>query len=316
MKNYFKFTLDPIKFLLFWLLFLFLYVVPYIGILDRFESENPTTSEAFSFLGLICCLILIVISIYYFFIKMYIESIGYKDQNIQFHGTFGRYFGKVLLGYVICIFTLGIYSPWFMADLTKYFMENSSYNSNKFKFKGDGLTLFLIISFTIIVPSFLMAGLLIFGSIYIANTDMASATPYTYSFLLIYLFMIPYIYLLYKWFVDFDFKEYHISWKTNFWKSCGKILLELFLSVITLGIYSPLASIRLYEYFVKKTEAVSPDRTLHFGYDLEQGRDFLFLWGQSLLCIITLTIYTPWAISKIGERVLGKTYVVIPEDVE
>lgn len=314
MKNYFKFTLDPIRFLLFWLLFIFLYVIPYIGIMNRFESENPSTSKSFVYLGILFFLILIVISIYYFFIKLYIESIGYKDQNIKFQGNFGTFIGKVLLGYFLSIITLGIYSPWFMKDLTKFFMENSSYDSNKFKFKGDGFTLFLIITFCMIVPMILFGSLVLLGSMYLTNAE--SANPFTAAYLLFYVVLIPYVYLFYKWFVDFDFKEYHISWKTDFWNACGKILLEMLLTVITLGIYMPLASIRLYDYFVKKTEANSPDRTLHFGYDLEQGRDFLFLWGQSLLCIITLTIYTPWAISKIGERVLGKTYVVIPEDVE
>lgn len=316
MKNYFKFTLDPIKFLLFWLLFLFLYIIPYCGIMFKFKAEKATPNESFLIMGIMLVMILIVLAIYYFFTKMYIESIGYKDQNIQFHGTFGSFFGKVLLGYFLSIITIGIYSPWFMKDMTSYFLEKSSYDSNKFKFKGDGFTLFLIITFCGILPSLLIAGLLVFVSFYMTNKDTVSATPYAYAYMLIYVVMIPYAYLFYKWFVDFDFKEYHISWKTDFWNACGKILLELFLSVITLGIYMPLATIRLYDYFVKKTEANSPDRTLHFGYDLEQGRDFLFLWGQSLLCIITLTIYTPWAISKIGERVLGKTYVVIPEDVE
>jgi len=258
MKNYFKFSLDPIKFLLYWLLFLILYVIPYAVIMNRFESEKPSTNESFIFLGIIFFLILIVITLYYFFIKLYIESIGYKDQNIQFHGTFGSFFGKVLLGYFLSIITLGIYSPWFMKDLTKFFMENSSYNSNKFKFKGDGFTLFLIITFCVIVPSFILGGLIVFGTVYMANTGAESTTPFMYAYLLIYLFMIPYMYLLYKWFVDIDFKEYHISWKTDFWNACGKILLEMFLSVITLGIYMPLAFIRLYDYFVKKRRRFLP----------------------------------------------------------
>ena len=89
----------------------------------------------------------------------------------------------------------------------------------------------------------------------------------------------------------------------------GKIAIEALLSVVTLGIYLPLATVKLYKYFVERTVARSDESNKQFGYDIEPKDDFLFIWGQTLLTIITLGIYYPWAFCKVLDRVVGKTYV-------
>jgi len=75
------------------------------------------------------------------------------------------------------------------------------------------------------------------------------------------------------------------------------------------GIYGPLATLRLYKYFAEKTVAISTEKSLGFGYDIDQLHDFLFIWGQMLLTFITLGIYLPWAFCNVGSRVMGKTYL-------
>jgi uncharacterized membrane protein YjgN (DUF898 family) len=81
------------------------------------------------------------------------------------------------------------------------------------------------------------------------------------------------------------------------------------LSIITLGIYAPVGSLRLYKYFAERTVARNEASVKKLGYDLEPTDDFLFMWGQILLVIITLGIYYPWAYCKISSRVFGKTYM-------
>ena len=121
------------------------------------------------------------------------------------------------------------------------------------------------------------------------------------------------MYFVYKWMVDVTFKSYQITWETNVWQSLGKIFVEIMLSIITLGIYAPLASLKLYKYFAEKTVAISDNSTKTFGYDIEPLDDFLFIWGQTLLAIVTLGIYYPWAFCKVRSRILSKTFV---EEVE
>ena len=108
--------------------------------------------------------------------------------------------------------------------------------------------------------------------------------------------------------VNVKFRNYTISWETTFWNSIGKILLEIFLSIITVGIYYPYARLRLYKYFMDRTVAESETGKKGFGYEIEARKDFLFLWGQLLLTIITMGIYYPWACCKVTSRILSKTY--------
>jgi len=305
MKNYLDFNLDPRKFLTYWLLFLVLFIIPYGVIIFKMTQAKPSGTALTGFLFAFVALIIIAIALYYFFIKQTIESLEYKEKALSFNGSFGDYAGKILLGMFLSIITLGIYSPWFMKKMTEFYSNNSSYDSNNFKFLGKGLPLFLIITFTLIVPSFILG--MLFSYLGYAKSDGLgyNAIKNVCSILI----SVPYMYLVYRWMVNLNFKDYHFSWDTKFLNSCGKIMLEIFLAFITLGIYLPMAYIKLYKYFVEKTVAISPEKRLRFGYDMEAGKDFLFLWGQSLLCIITLTIYTPWAYSRIGKRFIGKTYL-------
>jgi uncharacterized membrane protein YjgN (DUF898 family) len=308
MKNYLDFNLNPRKFLTYWLLFIVLFIVPYGVLLFEIKEDKPSGMYAVLFFIAVVVLIFIAMVLYYFFIKLTIESLEYKEKGMAFNGSFGEYISKLLLGMFLSVITLGIYSPWFAKKMTDFYARNSSYDSNNFNFLGKGLNLFFIITLTMIVPSVLLGAL---GAYFGFSKDgFLGSSLYQIVTILI---SIPYMYLVYKWMVNLDFKDYHFSWETKFLNSCGKIFLELFLTIITIGIYFPMAYIRLYKYFAEKTVALSPENKLRFGYDMEAGKDFLFLWGQTLLCIITLTIYCPWACSKVGKRFIGKTYLVREE---
>ena len=45
------------------------------------------------------------------------------------------------------------------------------------------------------------------------------------------------------------------------------------------------------------------------GYDGDQVNDFLFMWKQILLTIITVGIYFPWALTRIAQRLLSQTFL-------
>lgn len=123
-----------------------------------------------------------------------------------------------------------------------------------------------------------------------------------------YIILTPYIYYIYKWFVDVTYKGYHFKWDTKALPSIGKIAYELILSMITLGIYFPLAWIRLYKYFLEKTKSQTEGTPkIQFNYDIDQQKDYLFILIQTLLTIITLGIYFPWSFCKVSQRILEKT---------
>lgn len=307
MKNYFSFNLTGRKLFPIWILFLILFFAPYMTLVMKMQNIQDANSSLLLFFPLFVLLLIVAYLIMFYIAKLAIENIAFNDKSIVFNGTFGSYFGKILLGFFLSVITLGVYMAWFVRNIMSFFIDNSSYDSNAFKFKGKGSKLFVIILLTLFVPIILVT--VIMTLFRIGNSDQIYLMMIIQQVAML-IIMIPYIYFVYKWMVNVDYKRFNISWETNFWNSCGKIAIEMILSIVTVGIYGPLAMVRLYKYFTEKTFAQSESQQLQFGYDIEPLNDFLFIWGQSLLTIITLGIYYPWAFSKIGDRILGKTYLV------
>lgn len=328
MKNYFKFNLTGNKLFPVWLVFMVLFLIPYIYVQYKLQdfkgqTQNPQEvlgqlGEMFKWYGVMFVLIIIEYAILFFIAKLSIRAIEYKEESFSFAGTFGEFLGIYIPGFLLSIITIGIYSPWFTANMINFFAKKTSYKSENLEFKGKGSDLFLIILFTLIIPMIvLMFGIGIFAFIAGMKGTMPQGDPATSPLaalsatammFAILLMVIPYMYYVYKWGVNFSYKGYSIQWETTFWSSAGKIALEILLSIITIGIYTPLAMLKLYKYFAERTIAKSENSSKKFGYDLEPGKDFLFLWGQSLLGLITLGIYYPWAFCKVSDRVSGKTY--------
>jgi uncharacterized membrane protein YjgN (DUF898 family) len=307
MKNYFSFNLTGRKLLPVWILFLLCFIAPYTALVVSMQNIQPGNILLYLFFPLFLMLMIIAFVLIFYIIKLAIENVSFKDKTIVFTGTFSEYFKVFLFGFFISMITFGIYLAWFIRDIHRFFINNSSYESQYFKFQGKGGKLFVILLLTMMLPIFIL-------TVIMTSYAIKNGSPIPYGMIIpqafMMILMIPYLYFIYKWMINIDYKTYNISWETNVWKSCGKIAVEIILSVITVGIYTPLAMLRLYKYFADRTVAASSDRKYKFGYDIDQLNDFLFLWGQALLTIITLGIYYPWAICKTGSRISGKTYLL------
>ena len=174
-----------------------------------------------------------------------------------------------------------------------------------------GSNLFVLITLTVLIPMivvFSLIGIATFA-LKMANPEAPARVVLTTTSLAILIIIVPFMYNYYKWIVNFRYKNFSIKWETEFWNSIGVILGQLALSIITVGIYIPLAYLKLFSYFSRKTVASSETSTKNFGYDIEPKNDFLYVWKELLLVIFTLGIYFPWAYCNITKWVLNKTYV-------
>ena len=311
MKNYFNFQLTGRQLLPLWIIFYLLFLVPYFSVIYRMQAlshdATPQVPPLWFFL-VIFILILFVLIWSLYFVKIIVQSVSLKETAVRCDYNPGKYLGVVFLGLFLSIITLGIYSPWFMRNMQRFYVDNSSYKEKNFSFQGKGGKLLLIILLSVIIPLIFLA----LAMISIMGIDMKShsASSQVWYQVVIYIILIPYMYYIYKWVVDIKYKEYHIKWETRFFPSVAKIALEIILSMITFGIYMPLAFLRLYKYFSERTRSNFVDNQgVKFGYDIDQLNDFLFIWGQTLLTIITLGIYYPWALCKIAGRIMGKSYM-------
>ena len=319
MKNYFNFTLTGKQLFPVWALLILLFFIPYGVVQYQLQHLQDTLSGSGSFgvmapwYALMLLLILVEYAFMYYFMKLTVEHVEYNAKAFTFTGKFGDYMLLLIGGFLLTLITLGIYGPWFLTKIMKYFTANTRYEEDNFEFKGKGSELFLIILLTLVIPMILVTVILISTLVGVAigtgtEPDNLKNASTLIVVIVMFIILIPYCYYVYKWYANLRFRDYDIQWKTNFWNSAAQIALQMFLSFITLGIYSPLAMLKLYKYFAERTEANSAVANKKFGYDLESGKDFLFLWGQLLLTAITLGIWFPWAYSRINERVIGKTF--------
>ena len=308
MKNYFDFTLTGKKLLPIWLLFYAFFITPYVFLIISLQNIQLGETPPLYIFPMFLVLLLIAFILIFYITKLIIEHISYKGKSIVFGGSFGDFIGKMILGYILSGITFGIYIPWFIRNMHSFFVDNSSYDSNAFTFQGKGGKLFKILTFTLILPIILMSIVLV----KFAMNNLGQQMPVYITFIqqiIMFIILIPYMYFVYKWTVNIDYKNYNISWDTNFWNSCGKMALEIFLSIITFGIYMPMATLKLYKYFTERTVANNGEIKREFGFDNDDLNDFLFIWGQLLLTIITLGIYYPWSICKTHKRLISKTYL-------
>ena len=306
MKNYFDFTLTGKRLLPIWIFLYIVVIIPYfINYYQMTVSPPDGGPKTLSSLFLFLIMMVGYLAIFYF-IKIAIESVRFKDNNIHFDGQFLTYIGKLLLGFVLSIVTLCIYMAWFIKDISKFFCNNSTLNSERFQFMGKGLRLFIILLLTLFLPLIILT-ILNIKFLYTTNQSLIDLIFFEGILMII---LIPYLYYCYKWMVDIQYKSYSIKWRTKFVDSIFKILIEFLLTIITCGIYLPMACLRLFKYFSERTFAENEDTTLQFGFEFEVKKDFLFIWGQLLLTIITLGIYYPWAFSNIGRRFLKQTYLI------
>lgn len=312
MKNYFNFQLTGKQLLPLWLIFYVIFIVPYFILIFKIQSFKAAGAvpPVFPFWYFLLIIVLVLFALVWtvYFVKMILQGISLKESQLRCEYNVGKFLGVVFLGMFLSIITLGIYSPWFVRNLQRFYVDNSSYKDNKFSFQGKGGKLFLIILLSAFIPVIIL-GIIVYVT-FGADIHTQSVSYRIWSQVLFTIILIPYMYYIYKWMVDVRYKEYHIHWDTEALPSMGKIAVEVMLSIVTFGIYFPLAFLRLYKYFAERTRSNAVDnQTIRFGYDADQMNDFLLIWGQMLLTIITLGIYYPWAICKIGQRILSKSYM-------
>lgn len=92
--------------------------------------------------------------------------------QFDFHGRAGEYFMICLTNIILCIITLGIYTPWAMVRSRRYIYENMELNGARFGYHATGLAIFLswlflvfviiLISFFAVVPALELVLLLVF----------------------------------------------------------------------------------------------------------------------------------------------------------
>ncbi len=343
MKNYLNFTLKGGQLLPVWIAFFFFFLIPLFlfldGLIDITASEVSASGPSSVFFLYLIIVLAMVFTFVFISAKLVIQSLEYNGLKVICDYHIGKYMGIIISGLVLSIVTIGIYIPWLFKNMQRFFTNGASYNSHKFAFKGKGSSLFLIMTLTIFIP-FIVVGFVVFSIL------KSEIEIWIYQVIVISILVVL-IYLTFNWMLNVRYINYHIKldvgfftamwkiaielllaaifvfifrwltlvsnvlfWNIDFFPIPGRIVIDLVLAVITAGFYFPMAFIRLYRYFTEHTKSNVVDaKQISMGYDGDQISDFLFIWGQILLTVITLGFYYPWAFSRIAHRVLTQTFL-------
>lgn len=306
------------------MLFIALFLAIFIPV--QLASMGPTTDPGkamatfFFVLAMEGLLIVIQAAFSVVLMKIAYAAISAADKPFSFTGEIGQYVKINIIGFLLCLVTLGFYIPVFARKVTAYVVEHSAYDGEKARFLSRTGKLYKYYVLALLLP--VIALLVIFIAI-LANSPIAANSPVAGSaggiilavYLVLFIALIPFIYLAYKWMVNIGWKGLTITWDTQFWPSCAFLLGQLLLSVVTLGIYWPAAVISVYRYFAEKT-IISENgaEKSRMGFEGKTGKGFALLWGQTLLTLITCGIFLPWAYANCLRYFVNATVVREKQD--
>ncbi len=214
----------------------------------------------------------------------YDEKPALAANTISFFGEGKRLFGIMIVNFIFTILTLGIYYPWAKAATRKYIWNEFELNGTRLSFTGTGKEMFrgfIIIYFLVL-------------SFYGLTTLIAQGTISMGFILIIYLFILAIIPLAI--FGSVRYRVTRTSWRGIHFGFDGNLgdfyvlfLKELFLTLITLGIYTPWMIRNSVDYFARHLRI--GDNEFEF-----QGSGWSLLGillGGFILTLFTFYIYLP-----------------------
>lgn len=303
MKQLFKSELDGTILFKKVIMFLLAYIVCIAGM-------GMMLSQGF-YLGYFLVLILLLVSAFalqFQFLSALINVVSLDDKKFEFIGEFSAFMGVCIKGLLLSMITFGIYGPWFERNIINYITENTTYPDKTLRFNGKAGKLLKYMILSMVIPA-LILGIILgigFSSIMIADPYATNTYGQMALFFIIYVvgvFTISsiYTYYIYKWYVNFTFGEQDITLKATAVNSILFILGQLLLTIVTFGIYGFAAEVKIFKYFTENTiltDTTTGEITPVY-FVGETGKGFGLLLGQTLLSIVTLGIYIPWAYANI-----------------
>jgi uncharacterized membrane protein YjgN (DUF898 family) len=198
------------------------------------------------------------------------------DVKFQFNGTGGSLFGTLIVGAILTGITFGIYAPWFMVKMTKYFAENTvavgpdgrQYNP---QFNGSGGDLFVTYLVGLILTSITFG---IYGAwfmvklnkYFLENTAILSGGQQVGS----------------------------LAFNGEGGELLGTFIVGILLTYVTLGIYSFWFQVKLWKYMAQKTTATLEGGNYGFDFVGTGGENFKINIVGLILTSITFGIYGAW----------------------
>lgn len=248
-------------------------------------------------------------------LRTWLPRLSVDGKAFSFAGDTNDYLLLNVKGFLLSVVTVGIYLPWYARNVLDFLARETSFEGSSARFTGKPgrlLAWFLGVFFGALVATFLVVwGLVSLGS----RTGLSGGEPGASSFAitavtfgLVVLLVCPLVYLIYSWMVQFTWNGRTVRWTTRFWPATATVLVQVVLTVCTLGIWWPGAVLCLYRYFAARTVVEGEGTLVRFSFEGKTGEGFLLLWGQALLTLVSLGFYGAWSGPKVTRWIAERTF--------
>lgn len=170
---------------------------------------------------------------------------AYKNIQFRFKGAYGEAFMVIYIWPLLGILTLGILYPLAILKANEYFVRNSSYGTTKFDFKATykdyGMIFLTMIGIALVVgvPVGLVAYFL---------PAFAMISPLLLFVMYFGLFVYFMVSMTNVFYTSLSLVEHKFDAKLTISGQTKVILINLFFTLITLGLYLPAAKVRMTKY--------------------------------------------------------------------
>lgn len=245
--------------------------------------------------------------------KTTISALTYDGERFEAEYDLGDYLRVVIKGVVLSVITFGIYLPWFMASLMRFYAEGVSHKFNLLSFRSKGMRLLAIVVLSYIVPVMVLA---LLSELYVGSpevVDMMSFAPLWSLIITFGWFFVNslFVVLYYGWCINLTYGDKIVEARMPLWRGALFMVGQMLLIFVTLGLYVPAAMLRMMRYVANHTivEGDQASKPLRFGMSLRMWRDWGYLWVQTLLLLVTFGIYMPWYYAKVMSRFTSRLYI-------
>ncbi len=240
--------------------------------------------------------------------KNIIATTRYKDEYFEPDFDTRAYLWIVVKGILLSFITLGIYTPWFYTRLLKFWADGTTHRYNHISFNSRGSIYFCYTVLGFLLPYVVVMMLTVGFATAAENSSMRilyGVLMAVVSLLAIALFCS----LMMRWFINLTYGRSRVVMEGGAFGLFMPVLKQIIFTVLTLGIYAPMATMRITQAALRRTVVGEELIEGRMGLSLRPWADWAYIWGQLLIVVVTLSIYTPWAITRITRRFMKRTYV-------
>ena len=171
-------------------------------------------------------------------------------EKISFFGKGATYFGIVAINLVLTVVTVGLYYPWAKATYRKYIWNETEFKGSRFVFNGTGKEMF---------KGFLIA-YLAFISVYFLLILMTGFLSYAWIGILAFYGLLI-LFIPFAIFGAWRYRVTRTSWRGIYFSFDGQLkefvklfVAQIFLTIITIGIYYPWMRVKIQKYLFSHTK--------------------------------------------------------------